>query len=174
AAGQENPVTLDDYRIPHKLPHGIDLQSVWVTTAQDVRRRAAAGERGFRADRPAPDGPLLPIRPGLVTTPIVAVVPNIGLYGYAAGPDVFVVDKFGIADPYAARLATQRGTAGHEKNIDSSWEFARFVAPPLGEQSGSVRDARRALRCAELPKLLRDVTSSLGLHQAWRNFWDSF
>jgi len=169
ASGQENPVTLDDYGVRHS-----GFQSVWVSDGREVRRRAAAGERGFLVDGLDPGAALLPLRAGVVTTSIVAVFPNIGLYGYAAGPDVFVVDKYGIADPYAARLTIQRGTAGHEKNIDPAWEFARFVAPPLGEQSFAVQNARRALRCADLPKLFRDVTSSLGVHQAWRNFWDSF
>src|SRR5262249_43359956 len=109
-----NPVTLDDYR------HAF---FVWVRAGEAVRAKAASGQRGGLVDGFNPDAPLLPIRRGLTTPPMLAIVTNVGMYSYAAGPDVYVVDRFGISDPLAGRLAVRRGTPGHEKMIDTSWEI---------------------------------------------------
>ena len=160
-----NPVTLDDYR------HAF---FVWVRAGEAVRTKAASGQRGVLVDGFNPDGPLLPIRRGLATPPIVAIVTNVGMYSYAAGPDVYVVDRFGISDPLASRLAIRRGTPGHEKMIDTSWEIARFVDPAAAPRTPAVDAAQRALQCDQLPTLLRDVDAPLTVGQAWRNFWDSF
>jgi arabinofuranosyltransferase len=164
-SAKANPVTLDDYR---------DAIFVWVRAGEAVRHRAANGERGVLVDGFKPSGALLPTRRDLTTPPIITFVTNIGMYSYAAGPDVYVVDRFGIADPLAARLTVRRGTAGHEKTIDVAWEIARFVDPSAGPHSRAVADARRALGCDDLPELLRDVNGPFGLNRAWHNFWDSF
>jgi arabinofuranosyltransferase len=160
-----NPVTLDDYRRAF---------FVWVRAGEAVRAKAASGQRGVLVDGFNPDGPLLPIRRGLATPPIVAIVTNVGMYSYAAGPDVYVVDRFGISDPLAGRLVVRRGTPGHEKMIDTSWEIARFVDPAVAPRTPAVEAAQRALQCGKLPTLLRDVDAPLTVGQAWHNFWDSF
>jgi arabinofuranosyltransferase len=163
-SNRSNPVTLDDYRHAY---------FVWVRAGEAVRARAQRGERGVLVDGFDPSGPLFPIRPGLTTPPIIAFATNIGMYGYAVGPEVYVVDRFGIADPIAGRLAIKRGTAGHEKIIDRAWEIARFVDPAAAPRTPAVLAAQRALGCDDLPKLLRDVDDPLTVSQAWHNFWDS-
>lgn len=164
-SNKENPVTLDDYRSAF-FP--------FVRAGEAVRQLAATGKRGVLLDGYKPDSELLPIRPGLSTPPIVAFVMNIGMYGYAAGPDVDVVDVLGIADPLGARLRVKRGTPGHEKRINPAWQVARFVERGAGPESQAVRDARRALQCTDLRELLHDVSAHLDAQQAWDNFWDSF
>jgi arabinofuranosyltransferase len=164
-SNNENPVTLDDYRTAF-FP--------FVRAGEAARQLAANGKRGVLLEGYKPDSELLPIRRGLVTPPIVSFVENIGMYGYAAGPDVDVVDVLGIADPLGSRLRVERGTPGHEKRINPAWQVARFVDPSAGPQSRAVRDARRALQCRDLRELLHDVSAQLDAEQAWDNFWDSF
>lgn len=151
-AGHEHPVTLDDYS-----GHG------WAQAGAAVHQRAAAGHRvvtfgGPNLDPPPPDTTLAG-----GTTPAVLVAPaaNVGLFGYAAGRDVHVVDRHGLADPVAARLRLDiRGRPGHEKHMPPSWVLARFARAGGTPEE---RAAARALGCGDLEETLRAVTEPTNL-----------
>jgi arabinofuranosyltransferase len=141
----------------------------------------AACRRVLHIDRPL--GPALSPAPGTYPLasgfdPVVRLVTArdwIGLAGYAAGPEVFVVDRVGLADPLAARLAlSQRGRPGHEKLLADSWVVARFTDPVPGEDA-AVTAARHALGCGGLAELREATTAPLtagrfleNLASAWR------
>jgi len=99
---------------------------------------------------------------------------NVGILGYAVGPQVHVVDRLGLGDPVAARLAlTERGRPGHEKMLSDAWIVARFGAPEIA-RSGAARDAAQALGCGDLARLLQAVTAPLtpsrffaNIREAW-------
>ena len=168
ASGVSNPVTIDDYLSgPGPLP--------WARAGKEARALAAHGNRVFVPDGFDPSHGRLRLSNPLVTEPVVAVVGNVGMYGYAAGPDVFVVDQLGLADPLAARvrLVGRGRRAGHEKALAPGWNQARFTAAAPHE-SPAVRAARRALRCGNVPELLAAVDGTFGPSPAWHNFWDSF
>jgi arabinofuranosyltransferase len=144
-ARRENPVTLEDYRA-----------DPWAQSGLAMRRRAAAGEhvvtfKGPNFDKQDESLPDTPTRPGLPVN-VVAPSSNVGLFGYAAGTDVWVVDRLGITDPIAAReRLAQRGRVGHEKVLPALWVAARFSdpkrLPPVFEQDPGVELARQALDC---------------------------
>jgi hypothetical protein len=123
----------------------------------------------------------LPLGDQVVDTPIVSVVTTVGLYGYAAGKDVFVVDSLGLTNAIGSHfrptqvpeLALPSDRAGHEKQHRKLWEVARY-ASPADDESPDVRDARRALRCGSYPDLLEAVGGRFGARRAWHNLWDSF
>lgn len=165
ASHRLNPVTIDDYRFS-SLP--------WARAGHDAASLAARGKHGLLLDGFNPLGPRLTLSSSAVEARIVAAVPNIGMYGYAAGTDVFVADRLGLADPLGSRIRiTRRLVAGHEKLIGIAWVQARFTSPALTDPP-EVRDARRALRCGDLPELLSAVTGGFGPGRARHNFWDAF
>jgi arabinofuranosyltransferase len=172
-SGQDNPVTIDDYDRSSDLP--------WVRTGHVARVLAERGERVLLPDGFNPSASPLALGDQFVDTPIVSVVPTLGLYSYAAGPDVFVVDHLGLSTAIgshfrAARIPGSilpRNRAGHEKEHRIQWDIARY-ASPAGAEQPEVRDARRSLRCGSVPELLDAVDGRFGPGRAWRNFWDSF
>jgi arabinofuranosyltransferase len=140
AGGVPNPVTREDY-----------AQFTWEQQGAALRGRAARGERTVTFAGPnepavaaVPDSPA---RPGLPVH-MVAAGENVGLFGYAAGTDVWIVDRLGLADPIASRLEVgTRGRPGHEKLLQPQWVIARFSAPGTFPGDGFVASARRALEC---------------------------
>ena len=103
---------------------------------------------------------------------------NIGLLGFAAGPDVFVADLYGLADPIASRLRLEeRIRAGHEKTLPWTWMVARFADPahwPADVDTSAAIEAERALGCDGLARVLRDVTRPLTFGNVLSNVRDSF
>ena len=86
----------------------------------------------------------------------VLVFGTVGVVAYAAGPEIPVVDRFGLADPFGARLQlTKRGRPGHEKKLPRPWVLARFAED---RDSPDVADAQAALQCAHES----DVADSTG------------
>ncbi len=60
-----------------------------------------------------------------VDTPISVVMPNIGLFGYAAGEKINVMGGI-LTDPYFARFPiTKRGTIGHENEVHPEYVLSR-------------------------------------------------
>jgi arabinofuranosyltransferase len=109
----------------------------------------------------------------------VAASPNIGVLGYAAGPDVYVADQKGLADAVGARLRiVTRGRPGHEKSLPLAWVLARFVDPatlPPGDGLlEEMRAARSALGCGELRSLMYSVSAPLTPHRFGVNILRSF
>jgi arabinofuranosyltransferase len=110
---------------------------------------------------------------------------GIGLPGYALGPDVYIVDLLGLADPFTAHLELrERGVVpGHEKRLPPPWFVARYTdggevvdeallpggrygintldVDPQGSFEERVAAARRALRCPKLRELERSYTRRL-------------
>lgn len=160
-AGDVHPVTLDDYG------------GTWY---------AAFGRRV--ADRLDGDRVLLVSSPGRfdarelalgadVEADVVVVAENVGILGYAANPQVRLVDALGLGDPIAARLdLADRGRPGHEKRLSLEWVVARFVDPGSSAVPGDpekVEAARRALRCRPLVELQKAVSDPLTPGRFLRN-----
>jgi arabinofuranosyltransferase len=174
-SAQRNPVTIDDY-----VPGTTNLP--WARAGFYARQRAARGERGLLLQPFTPSVQPLTLSERFVDTPVASRVPTLGIYGYAAGPDVFVVDSLGLATALGSRFtATQspeafgpgHDRAGHEKPHRDVWEVALFTPPAPGD-SPELRAARHALRCGDFPELSDAVSGKFGPGRAWRNFRDSF
>jgi arabinofuranosyltransferase len=166
-SGMRHPVTLYDYR-----------NAFWSTIGADVRLRSARGERAVTFAGPGNLGAIgdLPLAPGAPRR-FIAASGNIGMFGYAAGRDVFVVDDRGLTDPVASRLhLTKRKRAGHEKYMITGWVVARFADPRHWPASVviSTRAAHRALACGGLARVLADVDRPLTFSRAVSNVGDSF
>ena len=168
-SGNAHPVTIDDFQ-----------HAGWAQAGARTRTLARAGKRGLLLDPGENAGQqlLLPLRKG-VRAPIVALVGATGMFGYAAGTDVAVEDRFGLADPLAAHLKLGiRDLPGHEKRLEQEWMVARFAAPkvqlPPTVDKERVAAARRALACGQLPELLASTTEPLGAGRITDNILDSF
>jgi arabinofuranosyltransferase len=91
---------------------------------------------------------------------------SVGVAGYLAPTDVYVIDTLGLADPLGSRIRIgKRGRPGHEKVLPQAWMIARFT-----EAAGPTFDqARQALRCDALADLLKATSGSLGFTDFFRN-----
>jgi arabinofuranosyltransferase len=105
-----------------------------------------------------------------VAVPVVIFTGSIGRLGYAAGPEVRIADRLGLADPVAARLRIgprRPARAGHEKLLPAAWFLGRFADPASVRASARFGDnpripaARAALRCGELGRLIEAVNAPL-------------
>jgi arabinofuranosyltransferase len=142
AGGVRNPVEVEDYG-----------RSSSAADALEARRRAEAGERvviftGRNPEDPTELPPELPSRPGL-EVPFVAAVSNVGIFGYAAGPRVFVEDRLALGEPLGARLDLQsRGRVGHEKLLPPVWTVGRFADPSTHGSVENGVNVERVLTCS--------------------------
>jgi arabinofuranosyltransferase len=105
-----------------------------------------------------------------VTAPVIIFTGSIGRLGYAAGREVRIADRLGLADPVAARLrlpAERTARAGHEKLLPAAWFLGRFADPasvrrsPRFRANPRVPAARAALACGRLGRLLDAVEGPL-------------
>ena len=141
AGGVRNPVEAEDY-----------ARSESASDALAARRRAEAGERivTFTGRNPEKQEELpgdQPTRPGL-RVPFVAAVSNVGIFGYVAGPRVYVEDRLALGDPVAARLELDsRGRVGHEKLLPPAYVLARFADPSTFASDQNIVNAQRVLNC---------------------------
>ena len=142
-----------------------------------------------------PGSPIANLPPSDVyveATPVMADPPDdlrvpanaafaIGLPGYVHGPDVYVLDRLGLADPVGSRLEVHDPRQpGHEKLLPDAWLVARLsrghldledlplavVVPGLHtsaphELRADAAAARRALRCHDVEELLDAVREPL-------------
>ncbi|MBM3673953.1 MAG: hypothetical protein FJW88_03195 [Actinobacteria bacterium] len=123
---------------------------------------------------------------------------GLGVISYALGPDVYVLDLLGLADPVTSHLQLERrGTIAHEKPLPTPWIAARLLAPdgpvveaelgrppvfyaqPLDDPRGQrmetrVADARSALRCARLRDFIASYTEPMSTRRVLENFGDAF
>ena len=153
AAEHPHPVTIED--------HGANA---WTRWGLDARERAEAGRdvvllpRTNRSMRWIPAG-----REGTVI-----VWPNIGLLGYAAGPDVHVIDPIGLSDAFAARMEALPGArVGHAKDMPLAWVEARFGRPDEATEDADL--AGRALSCPALQELQNTIAAPMTPSQFARN-----
>jgi arabinofuranosyltransferase len=168
ATGVQHPVTVDDFRAIPGYRNGARARSL-----------EANGERVLALleglDLPLLHAVDLPLG-AHVKQPVVVQAGSVGVDGYLAPTDVYVIDTLGLADPLASRLRIGiRGRPGHEKLLPQSWMIARFTDPNvkiagIGE-SGEllVEHARRALECGELPRLLDATSGPLGFTEIFHN-----
>jgi arabinofuranosyltransferase len=105
-----------------------------------------------------------------VTASVVIFTGSIGRLGYAAGPEVRIADRLGLADPVAARLRIgpdRPARAGHEKLLPAAWFLGRFADPASVRASARfganprIPAARAALRCGDLGRLIEAVNAPL-------------
>jgi arabinofuranosyltransferase len=95
---------------------------------------------------------------------------QVGVFGYLAGPNVMVVDRFGLADWVASRLPLgPRGRPGHEKLLPNAWLVARYGAE-LPAEEPAVTAARRALHCGRLAELREGVSAPMTMSRFAQNF----
>ena len=167
AAQREDPVTIDDYKA-----------FTWPRYADIANDSADRGERvmfvGDDSFTHGVDGVnRLPLRPDGPQT--VVVFDYVGMISYAAGSDVWIVDRLGLGDPLASRIAlTRRARPGHEKQLHLAWPIARFAAdhvrpadPTLARQ---IDAARQALQCGPIDRILDAATEPLTAGRFFANF----
>jgi arabinofuranosyltransferase len=191
-----HPVTLRDYRDTAWVRDGLALRRIAARGRAVVLGLPAVpcGSGGFlqrTCAPPAASGPQPPPGQPLDVnglprasspTPVVAGVLNVGMLGYAAGPDVTVVDQYGLADPLGSRIRLlTRGKPGHEKYLPTEWIVARFGARGIETFPGAapgapigIAVARQALGCPPLHRLLSAVDSPLTVSRFFSNIGESF
>ena len=180
AAGTPNPVTIADYESGLAAPPPVhDYSAIvrgWVAEGRSVRLKAEEGARVLIIG----DGPTFERQESsAVPADVVAARFNIGIFGFAAGPDVFVIDRHGLADPIAGRLTSlPGGRLGHDKVLDESWILARFgqipqPSPVDGQTMDRVSAAARALRCDALGDLLDHVEGGISVSDFFSNAFAS-
>jgi hypothetical protein len=129
-------------------------------------------------DEPLPELPLLPAG----VDELIVVTDAIGQLGYEAGPEVFILDRFGLAEPLTARadVATEDAwwrRAGHRTSLSSEWYAARFDVPGVlfheELRPEATTAAREALACPPLSDLLEAVTEPMTPGRFLSNAWHS-
>ena len=88
---------------------------------------------------------------------------SIGIRSFVTGPRVYFIDRAGLADPVAGRLAlseTREARPGHEKHLNDDWLRGRFAARAADEPA-EVEVVRQALRCGDLAAYLDAVRAPL-------------
>ncbi|GAB3493948.1 beta-(1-_2)-arabinofuranosyltransferase [Amycolatopsis cihanbeyliensis] len=94
----------------------------------------------------------------------------IGTVGMLTPLDVRVHDHIGLSNPLAAHVRPfPHGRPGHDKYLPSEWEVAAAGSP--GERYG---DARRALACPGIRRLLASVRHPLTFDRFWDNLTGAF
>ena len=181
--GYRHPVTLDDLlavpdrRLAVQRRQGLELARLAERSRAIVL--SFPGPRNAVGERLKIPEPLVRAVPRAnVESEVVAWHGSIGRVGYAAGPNVRLVDPNGLADPIASRtrLPAFRPTRpGHEKHLPRDWVLARYAAPasPVGaaslERDPGVVAARRALRCRPLADLVKGTTGKLSTRRFFAN-----
>ena len=162
-APTKHPITIDDYRSDNG-----GLVATVIAAGAAAREAHAQGQAGLLVfGSPVAAEP--PARPYPAT--VYLVWPVVGMAGYAAGTDVFVLDQLGLGDPIVSRLDVPfRGRPGHEKEAPG-WAVLHVF--PAAQQQLTVRgadgemhplDAEEVLRLLECPsvrRLLHDLTAPL-------------
>ncbi|MEA2474928.1 MAG: arabinofuranosyltransferase [Thermoleophilaceae bacterium] len=155
--GDPHPVRLGAFRA---------LSYMWEVDGE-YDRELAQRMPAIVAFRTAPGPKRIEGRPATsLRASVVDSYEAIGLAGYAAGPNVYIVDLHGLAEPIAARTeAASTWRAGHEKMLPNAWTLARFADPAslhlTAASARAVEAARRAIGCGELHDLLRAIEEPL-------------
>jgi arabinofuranosyltransferase len=147
--GESDPVTLADYSGYARVQRG-----------RRMARIAAAGRRALVIDERA--HPL----DAAATPSVVYETGGIGLPGAAASADVHIMDRLGLADPYAARqrLVTRR-RPGHDKPLPLAWVWGRYGAAGSipTDVVADAEAARTAMSCPPLRELREAITQPLSM-----------
>ncbi len=178
-----------DYAGPSAIgPHGIADERTLLLTLADSDHPVAVGHypllvnsvRAFRAqveqdgggyflpDVDALDVGRLPLRSGAdfrAATPALIL----GAFSYAAGPDIGVADRLGLANPIDSHFRLdERGRPGHEKLSPPAWILAAYTRAGVPEHA-NVRAARAALRCGTLRDVWQATTDHLDAGRFFTN-----
>lgn len=165
-AGRPNPVTAEDFgSVPYAAGGRLAAASAGYGRGHLTFRVTSPDERGGWVSGADADAPF------------AVAVDNVGVFGYAAGPAVTVVDVRGLGDPVTSRfrLVGPRGRPGHEKTASPAWVLARHAAPGAGPpaevvaEPEAVEAARSALTCGELADVLEGITAPLSPRRAASN-----
>ena len=160
----EHPITADDHEQPW-----------WARLVADAKRRAADGEGGLTVKDPFGDHSLyeFPSRPG-VSGPTLLVHCCYGVVGYAAGPEVRIVDHVSLGDPIGSHFRLdERGRPGHEKLVESGWAIGRFGEPvrlpPELATREEVAAVDRAINCGTLHDIMGAITEPMSVSRFIEN-----
>jgi len=158
-----HPITLDDYRSDSG-----GLVATVIAAGESARVAHERGEVGLLVFGSAVSGGP-PAAPYPAT--VYLVWPVVGMAGYAAGTDVFIIDQLGLGDPIVSRLDVPfRGRPGHEKEAPG-WAVLRLF--PNADRQLTVRGADgemhpidpaavvRLLDCPAVRRLQHDLTAPL-------------
>jgi arabinofuranosyltransferase len=179
-------------------PHGIDDErSVWVArsdlhpvTVEDYARDGTYLARYFIKEgrlgsslRREHQGVLFGL--GFRVTPTKRSAPApvvaygaIGMISVVGGPELYIADVYNLADPIGARFGPfPFARPGHEKWTPVPWLVARYTEDAHlseGIDPLEVADARRALQCPIVRRLLARATAPLTPSRALTNVLDAF
>ena len=98
----------------------------------------------------------------------------LGAVGYALGPEVRVVDLWGLADPFTGhRQLDFRYIPGHEKSTSGPWLVARLARDPslypLMSSMGSVGRSIRRTRGLDHLEQVAWAEAALNAHESRRS-----
>jgi arabinofuranosyltransferase len=160
---EEHPVTLEDHE-----------QAWWATLVAQAKRRAESREPALIVNESV-DGPVeeYPSAPD-EAQPTLFVPCCYGVVGYAAGPEVRIVDHVSLGDPVGSRFRLdERGRPGHEKLVESHWAIARFSDPARRPRDlaakGEVAAAEQALDCGTLDDIIVAITEPMSASRFFDN-----
>ncbi|WP_146647791.1 jacalin-like lectin [Labilithrix luteola] len=175
-AGAKNPILLGDYRNFQFHKTGTTMRAE-VERDCPIERRVDEGScrRTIHFDHDT-EVRFHPPRRSLELSRDVApgmrgvVTENaIGIVGQILPSTVHLLDRHGLADAFASRLAVaERGRPGHEKDLPAAWVAARFAAREPTEDSAIVA-ARHALQCGSLAALDRAIHEPLNAGRFFDN-----
>ena len=102
-----------------------------------------------------------------------------GAAALAAGPDVYVIDRFGLADPVASHFkVVVLSKPGHDKFMNSQWVEGRFASASdvrrlTGLPGYGAQLVYNAVRCTKIAHLIHDVSDPLTFTRFFDNFADA-
>jgi arabinofuranosyltransferase len=164
------PPDITDWRIGLPPEYRVvipDRPNVFFLTGEALSALAADGRAGYVR---ALGNEVLPAE---TDGRLVAATGAVGVPGYRAGIDVWIVDQLGLGEPLAARSEAIPGRpAGHRKQIDEAWYEARWgVHDPADAEATAA--AAAALECGDIGDLVDAVSEPLTPGLFLSNIWNS-
>jgi arabinofuranosyltransferase len=175
-AGNEHPITPSDFKLEPWEIEGKQAARTALRTPSGVKLLNWNRSQFYSFSPEPPTN--YPITTSFPETYYVGF-PSIGLFGLAAGDDVYVFDELSLANPIGAHFIVYvRTRPGHEKVVAPVWLDARFgsisTPRPDGVSKSELEAARRALSCQPLAGYLRSVSHPLTFSQVASNFEHAF
>ncbi len=169
-SSKKNPVTIHDFE-----------KGLWYSGAERTRFFLDNGGRGLVLDGES-NGyfEVYPLsKEAAERTPAVVYAGALGIYGYRMPLRVWVLDRFGLANPITAHVRlTGRGKPGHEKDLRPAWMVAAFAPTNIVLSAkinpAEVELARAALQCGAFPDLFEAQRESLSIGRVVENITGSF
>ena len=109
---------------------------------------------------------------------VFANAPSLGIWSAEAGPNVYIFDNFGLANPVGSHFyLTGHRTPGVADLTDNTWMLARFASPDTRFASGlraTVTAERHVLDCQPLAGYLRTIDRPFGWSTLWSDVEHAF